>query len=160
VVVTAAKAPAKRKAPAKTRKLAATPEDLHKRGARVVSVFGPFSASTLVVMPSKLAEELFPDGLGVSCRTSVVEAAERDVAAIRERDEALGDSALAASAVALAYEIEHPYNSATSKSMCAREMRDTLDRLRSLAPEEIRGDRVDDIAAQRAKRRAEGVAGG
>lgn len=83
----------------------------------------------------------------------MVEGAERDVAAIRERDEALAGSALAASAVALAFQIEHPYNSATSKSMCAREMRDTLDRLRALAPEEAEADELDEIKARRERRR-------
>lgn len=110
---------------------------------------------TLIVMPTEAAEDLFPDGLGAAKRTAVVEAAERDVDSIRDRDRELGDSALAASAVALAFEIEHPYNSATSKSMCAREMRDTLDRLRELAPEQEQdADGLDELAKERARRRA------
>lgn len=136
----------------------AKPTDLHERGANVVSVYGPFNARCLVEMPAALAEELFPKGLGVSCRVNVISAVEHDVAAIGARDPELAESALAASAVALAYEIEHPFNSATSKSMCAREMRDTLDRLRDLAPEEQTKDGLDDLSAARANRRQRSAA--
>lgn len=129
--------------------------DLHALGARVVSVFGPFGSRTLIEMPTDAAQSMFPDPLGESARTSVIEAAERDVEAVRERDSALADSALAAAAVALAREIEHPYNSATSKSMCAREMRDTLDRLRELAPPRRERDGIDAIADELAARRAD-----
>jgi hypothetical protein len=142
---------AARKAPAKK---VSGPVDLHGLGARVVSVFGPFNSRVLIEMPAEAAEPMFPDGLGASGRVHVVEAAMREVEAIRERDEELAGSALSASAVALAYEIEHPFNSATSKSMCAREMRDTLDRLRELMPPEEKPDAISDIEAQRAKRLA------
>lgn len=127
--------------------------DLYAEGARVVSVFGK-GARVLIEMSAEAARLMFPEPFSVSARTNVIDAAERDVAAVRKRAKDLGDSALAASAVALAREIEHPYNSATSKSMCAREMRDTLDRLWELAPKEVPSDRLDDIARQRAKRRA------
>ena len=133
--------------------------DLHKRGARVVSVYGPFNSRCLIEMDANVAAEFFPLGLGLSCRTNVISAAEHDVEAIRARDPELADSALAAAALALAHEIEHPFNSATSKSMCAREMRDTLDRLRELAPEEQGADSLDDLSAARAKRRARSAAG-
>jgi hypothetical protein len=88
---------------------------------------------------------------------SVAEAVERDLADIRRRDPTLATSALAASALALAAEIDSVGNSATSKSMCARELRDTLDRLRALAPKGEENDDLDDLAARRAKRRAGGA---
>jgi hypothetical protein len=113
----------------------------------------------LVEIPAEAAATLFAEPLGGAGFTNVIEGALREVEAIRARDPELADSALAASAVALAREIEHPYNSATSKSMCAREMRDTLDRLRELAPEEEREDAVDDLQAQRQKRRQKRRAG-
>lgn len=67
---------------------------------------------------------------------------------------AMADSALAASALALAREIDSPNNSATSKSMCAKALREALDRLRELAPPEPKADKLDDITKQREKRRA------
>jgi hypothetical protein len=137
------------KAPAK-----AKPLDLAKRGAQVLSVFGAFSRSTLVLMPTELAEELFPGGLVEAAPSNVVEAAERDIAALRERDEELAGSALAASVIALAFQIEHPYNSATSKSMCARAMREAEDRLRTLGtPAEAEPDDLDKLRARREHRR-------
>src|ERR1700734_1974330 len=135
----AARAPAKGTARKPRKRAAATkPEllskgngsDLYALGARVVSVFGPFNARVLIEMSADAAADLFPEPFGQSGLTGVIDGAEREVEAIRARDEPLAESALAASAVALAREIENPYNSATSKSMCARERRDTLDRIR------------------------------
>jgi hypothetical protein len=57
---------------------------------------------------------------------SVVKAVKRDIADIRKRDKALGDSALAASALVLAEQLDDPENSATAKSMCARALREAL----------------------------------
>jgi hypothetical protein len=59
--------------------------------------------------------------------------------------------ALAATALAMAEEIDAP-NSATSKSMCARVLIDTMERLRAAAPPEEKEDRVDEIAQRRARR--------
>lgn len=89
---------------------------------------------------------------------SVVAAVERDLAEIRKRDERLADSGLAASALSLAAEMDDATNSATSKSMCARALHDALDSLRALAPPAEEKDRLDDIAEQRAKRRARSAA--
>jgi hypothetical protein len=66
----------------------------------------------------------------------------------------LARSTLAASALALARELDDPDNSATSKSMCARALNDTLDRLVELAPDEDEKDALDDLAARRAARRS------
>ncbi len=85
---------------------------------------------------------------------SVTAAVERDIAAIRKRDPALADSTLAALALSLAGLVDDPKASATSKSMNAHQLRDTTIKLRELAPPEELGDRLDDIAKQRAKRRA------
>lgn len=82
----------------------------------------------------------------------VVDAVRRDVAELERRLKGIKDSALAATALALAAEIDDPGNSATSKSMCARALTETLDRLRELAPAEAAGDKLDDLSARREKR--------
>lgn len=130
--------------------------DLHSQGGRVVSVFGPFGTRVLVEMPASVAAGLFPDSLGVSGPTDIIDAVERDLAAIRAADAELAESALAALAVSLAREIAHPGNSATSKSMCARTLLDTMNQLRDLAPAKEEGDGLDDLSARRAARLAGG----
>lgn len=65
----------------------------------------------------------------------------------------VGSSALVESAVALARELD-ARNSATSKSMCARALKETMDRLRELAPPPKTADRLDDLTARREKRKA------
>jgi hypothetical protein len=128
--------------------------DLSALGAHVVSVFGPFNSRVLIEMPAEQAEELFPDGLRGAGPAEVLEAVRGDVEALRRRAPEVADSGLAASAVALAREIEHPYNSATSKSMCAKALQDALRELRGLAPAEVKADGIDEINAQRERRRA------
>ncbi len=83
---------------------------------------------------------------------SVVEAVERD---LKKLPKELAESALGASALSLAAEMDQP-NSATSKSMCARALLETLDRLRSLAPPKREEDELDDLRTRRAKRKAAG----
>ena len=129
-------------------------EDFYELGGRVLSVFGPFGCKTLIELPTETAAEMFPDGLALSGRTDVVAAIERDIAAIRKRDPALADSALAASAVTLAYEMQDPYNSATSKSMCAGKLHEALAELRELCPPERETDAVDELGSKREERRA------
>lgn len=132
--------------------------DLHALGARVVSVFGPFGETVLIQMSAESAARMFPDGaLGAAAPAMVLDAILRDIERIRKRDPALADSALAASAVAMAREIEHPFNSATSKSMCQARLADALRELRELAPPVESKDGLDEVAERRAKRRA-GVA--
>lgn len=72
----------------------------------------------------------------------------RDLAAIRAVAPELASSTLAASALALAREIDAVGNSATSKSMCAKALLDTLDRLRELMPADEEPDALDAIAAR------------
>lgn len=80
-----------------------------------------------------------------------VTAVERDVDSMGG---GVATSSLAASALAMARELDYPWNSATSKSMCARALTETMDRLRELAPPEKEKDGVDDLERKRAERRA------
>lgn len=88
---------------------------------------------------------------------SVVAAVRRDLAAIASRDHELARSALAVSALALARELDRE-NSATSKSMCARALRETLDRLRELTPVDDADDPVERIAGRARLKLAGGAA--
>lgn len=102
----------------------------------------------------------FPGVVTVARRTtpqppaSVVEALQAELVEIAKRDASLSRSALAAAALELARQIDAPKNSATSKSMCAKELRETMARLRELLPAETEGDRVDELGSRRAKRLA------
>jgi hypothetical protein len=84
---------------------------------------------------------------------TVVEAVRRDLAAIAKLDGPLAKGSLAASALALAREIDGD-NSATSKAMCSKSLNDTLATLRALAPEKKKDDTVDEIGDKRAERLA------
>ena len=119
--------------------------DLADLGARVVSVYGPFGSRTMVTMTTELANRLFPQGLEASGRSDTVDAVERALEKIRERDPDLADGPYAASARAMAGEVDHPFNSATSKSMCTGKMHDALDRLRELCPPVQEADALDRI---------------
>lgn len=79
---------------------------------------------------------------------SVTAAVTRDLDAFPDE---LANSALAASALALAREMDSP-NSATSKSMCAKALLETMDRLRSLAPVEEEADDLDELSRARRAR--------
>lgn len=87
----------------------------------------------------------------------VVDAVRRDLDELDGRLRGLKDSAFAATALALAAELDDPGNSATSKSMCARALVETLDRLSELAPAKAEGDELDDLTARRERRRAKAV---
>lgn len=82
---------------------------------------------------------------------TAVAAVRRDLADIAKRDPRLAESGLAATALALASELDAK-NSATSKSMCARALVEALEKLRALAPEEEAHDQLDSLAARRAAR--------
>lgn len=90
---------------------------------------------------------------------SVVEAVERDLAAMP----AVAESALAAAARVLAVELDESGsceecgaavlgNSGQTKAQVARALRETLDRLRELAPAADDKDRLDELTARRTKR--------
>lgn len=88
----------------------------------------------------------------------VVDAVDRDVDEIRKAAPALADSALAAAALALAYEIADPYNSATAKAACTKALMEAMATLRELAPPAETKDDLDSIIAGRVLRLA--TAGG
>jgi hypothetical protein len=123
-------------------------------GMLLVSVYGAFSSRALVDMSVERATELFGSPLSSWLASSrVVDAVEKELETLAKRNPEIASSAVAASAVALAYEIQNPYNSATSKSMCARELRETMAKLRELAPEAEGKDDLDELSARRASRR-------
>lgn len=128
--------------------------DLHALGARVLSVFGPFNSRVLIDMSADTAAMMFPNGFGAAGPSRMLEAAEREIAALRKKSPDLADSALAAMLVAMAFEIEHPYNSATSKSACARALQEALRELRALAPPGEAKDGIDQLAEKRERRRS------
>ena len=145
---------AARKKPAQKSRKESPAVDLRALGARVVSVYGPFNSRVLIEMPADKAAGLFPEPLGACGLAVVLDGVVRDLEAIAAVDEALAGSGLAGVAMRLAYELEHPYNSATSKAACARELRETQETLRALAPAEEESDGLDDLAAKRDARRA------
>ena len=81
---------------------------------------------------------------------SVVEAVERDLKGLGPK---AADTSLAATALALARELDEPGNSATSKSMCAKSMVEVLRELRALMPAKQEADQLDDLTARREARR-------
>lgn len=83
---------------------------------------------------------------------SVLAAVEADLALLAKRMPGIESTARAAMARALAVELDAG-NSATSKSMCAKELGDIMDALEERAPEVKAGDAVDDLASRRAVRR-------
>lgn len=87
-----------------------------------------------------------PAGPGRS--VTVYASVKRDLSDLARVDPTLAASGLAASALALARMIDNKENSATSRSMCARELRETLDRLRELAPPEEVEDGIDELNAR------------
>lgn len=103
--------------------------------------------------PEQPAEVSQPGGLEPTDLT-VVGAVRRDLADIRLRAPAVASSTLAMSALALAREMDEEGNSATSKSMCARALLDTMDRLRELCPPEEKTDGVDELRRRRERRLA------
>lgn len=60
-------------------------------------------------------------------------------------------SALGATALALAAAVDEP-DSTTSMAMCARELRETMERVRAIAAKRPEADRLDDLAGRRAQR--------
>lgn len=120
---------------------------------RLVSVFGPFGSRALVEMQADEAAAMVRmDEAPDSAHT--IDAALRELEWIRARDERLADSAQAAVVVAMAYELENPYNSATAKANCARAMTEALEKLHAQVPSEEEDDELDSIRRERAARRA------
>jgi hypothetical protein len=89
-----------------------------------------------------------------SLELSVVSAVQRDLKDLAKRAPDLARSGLAASALALARALDDPGNSATSKSMCAKALLETLARLFEQAPAKQENDRIDELNARRTARLA------
>lgn len=83
---------------------------------------------------------------------TVTEAVTRDLEKLAVRDPELATSGLAANALQLAREMDSK-SSATSKSMCARALNETMEKLRELAPEEPKRDGIDELTRKREARR-------
>lgn len=118
--------------------------------AFVISVF---KNRSLIEVPTETAAELFGEQLGDFGRTHVIEAVERDIAEIAKRDQGLAESGMAAAALRMAYELENPWNSATSKAQCAKSLCELLEALLERAPEAPKKDGVDALSTERANRR-------
>lgn len=87
----------------------------------------------------------------------VVDAVRRDLARLAKLDPSLANNTLAATALALARDLDDPGNSATSHSMCAKALAETMGSLYALAPEGPKGDRLDELSSRRAARLAGGA---
>jgi hypothetical protein len=86
----------------------------------------------------------------------MVEAAvERDLEALGSR---AAESGLAATALALAREMDSPKNGGTSKSMIAKALNETMAELRALAPPKQEADGLDDLTKRREARRSASTA--
>lgn len=83
--------------------------------------------------------------------SGVREGVERDIAGLPAE---FRRSGLAATALAMADELDDEDNSATAKSMCAGKLIDALERLRALVPEKAKETKLDDIAKRREQRLA------
>lgn len=104
----------------------------------------------MVVLPLEEATEL----LGSSGEPLVVlEGVLADLAKVAGRDPVLAAGALAGLAVAMAMEVENPFNSATSKSMCANTLRETMASIREQLPAEQEKDEIDELRERRQRRR-------
>lgn len=124
-------------------------------GVRCLSIFGPFNSRALVEMSVDQAKQLFGDlPLFAAGDSRPVDAVERDLEDLRSRDKALAESALAAAALQMAYELANPYNSATSKAQCVKSLREALADLREMAPPAVPKDGVDEVNQRRQQRRA------
>lgn len=123
----------------------------------IVSVFkvGKFVERALVEMPAELAFQIAKPDRGNPLIAVVAEGVYRDLAAAAAVAPALAQSALAGTAIRLAMEMENPYNSATSKSMCARALIETMEQIRALMPDgEEEGDELDELEKRRQAREA------
>jgi hypothetical protein len=85
---------------------------------------------------------------------SVTEAVEQDLEAMRAHAPEVADSALAASALALAALCDDEESSTTSRAMCHRALHEALAALRDLAPPVKKADGIDEINRKREARRA------
>jgi hypothetical protein len=92
-------------------------------------------------------------GLEPGERLSVLAATQGDLDALALRAPALAKGSLAASALVMAAQLDDFNTSATAKSMCAKALREAMDRLAELAPPVTTKDGVSDLQAARERRR-------
>jgi hypothetical protein len=85
---------------------------------------------------------------------AVLAGVNRELAALKKLDKDLANGALAATAQALAREIDNADTSPTSKATCARALADTMTALRAMAPKSRPQDGVDELRDRRDARRA------
>ena len=122
--------------------------------AVLVSVFGPKLTRVLVELNRDQAVDLFGD-LGVEAwPNGVIDSTRMELELLDQRRPGLASTARAAVAVSLAYELENPFNSATSKANCARELRELMGELMLSLPLEEQADAMDELAARRQARLA------
>jgi hypothetical protein len=88
---------------------------------------------------------------------SVVEALERELEALGSK---AAESTLAATALALAREMDSPKNGGTSKSMIAGQLTDTMGALLALMPAKPEDDEIERARKRRADRLAGTAAAG
>lgn len=86
----------------------------------------------------------------------VVTAVRAELRDLAKRDPVLAASSLAATALALARELDNREHSLTSRTNSARAMLDIFNRLRELAPEAEEKTALDELAERRAERLAGG----
>lgn len=125
-----------------------------QQGARAVSMINKGSR-VLVEIPTELAVELFDElHLDSARRTDVIDAVVQELAAIRKEKPEVADSAIAATALRMAYELDNPYTSATAKSMCAKALHQAMDHLTEEAPPgETKKGRLDELREEREEKR-------
>ncbi len=125
--------------------------------ARVLSVFGNGLRVLVEMHVDRARDEFGGVPLAEAGRTEVVDATEQELAVIRKESPAVANSALAAAALRMAFEIDHPFNSATARANCVNELHKVMDKLHEQADKEGKapaGSKVDELRARRAKRRA------
>jgi hypothetical protein len=89
---------------------------------------------------------------------SVRESIEHEIEAIRRLDPRLADGPYAQIALALADEMDGDRNKGMTKAAVGTELRQTLNRLYELIPEDQEKDAVDELRNRRENRRAGGAA--
>lgn len=149
--------PAKKtKAPKKKRRTAAKIlKEIRDADVEVVDVYHRGKQGRVLLdLPSALAVELTEGDLPELWTQHPIQAVEAELDEIRRVSEKVADSALAAFALQMAREMSNPRNSATSKAYCAREARETITRLRELAPVKEEGDQLDELQQRRVTRLA------
>lgn len=118
----------------------------------LVAVFGPFASKALVVVSAKVAHQMVDVGEIDAQPAFLINAVADELDRMPEE---IADSAFAALARQLALEISNPFNSATSKAACSKELRETMGALRAWAAD---GGEEEDDADRRARERAERIA--